>query len=150
MSNQDQTGGVNLTQTQPPPQTQFQSQPVSTPAGIEMEVTPAGEPLMEEANEYEVPKEVASHVQKTSETIELPPDLKKIGLQVPPAQTSALQLQTNGKTLPLTDDQIGIGLNADIKTSVRWWSVWCLKQLKKMHLTLKKVGEHFVREKYAK
>jgi hypothetical protein len=105
------------------------------------------EASIEEVKEYEVPKEVTSHVSKATETIEIPDDLRNIGVIQPHSHglvSDTLQKELN---LPLTDDQIGAGLRVDTKFSLRFLSEWSLRQLKKMHMHLSKVGMHFIRIK---
>jgi len=107
----------------------------------------ASEPLMQEVPEFEIPKEVGSHVSKVQEHIEIPPDLKSIGVSTPHSHGKVSDALQKDLTLPLTDDQIGKGLKADIKSSFRWLAVWCRKQLRKAGFDLKEVGQHSVREK---
>lgn len=40
-------------------------------------------------------------------------------------------------TLPLTDDQIQAGLHHKVFDALRWLAEWCVRQLKKMHKTVK-------------
>lgn len=83
-------------------------------------------------------------VQKLSETIELPPDVRKMGVSAGgPAQPI-----THVKTvkLPLRDDQIEKGLHAQIISSLRWLAEWCVRQLKKAHIHLKKIQGKIIRE----
>ncbi len=40
-------------------------------------------------------------------------------------------------TLPLTDDQIQVGLQHKVFDAIRWLAEWCVRQLKKMHKTAK-------------
>lgn len=125
-------------------------QPVAQPAGSmlkEADIPRAVEPLIQEVPEFEVPKEVAGHVSKIQEHIEIPPDLKNIGVTTPHSHgkvSDALQKDLN---LPLTDDQIGQGRKADIKSSFRWLAEWCFKQLLRAGFDLRKEGEHSIREK---
>ena len=83
-------------------------------------------------------------VTKKSETIQLPPDVARMGVQaVGPNQPVAF---TGVIKLPLTDDQIIVGLHAQIVSSLRWLAEWCLRQLKKAHIHLKSMGGKIVRE----
>ena len=78
------------------------------------------------------------------ETIDLPPDVKGMGVEaVGPAQP----VMTTGTTnLPLTDNQIAQGLKARILSSIRWLAEWCVRQLKKAHVHLTNKSGHAVRE----
>jgi len=40
-------------------------------------------------------------------------------------------------TLPLTDDQIQVGLGHKVYEAIRWLAEWCIRQLKKIHKTAK-------------
>lgn len=123
------------------------NQPVSYGVNKESEAPKTKESANYDVKEMDVPKEVEKHVSVTNESIELPPDLKKMGVSTP-ASTSAVSQVVPSKpiNLPLSDDQIGTGLQSQLMTSLRWLAEWCLKQLKVAHLHLKKMGGHFVRE----
>ena len=83
-------------------------------------------------------------VTKKSETIQLPSDVARMGVQaVGPTQPVVF---TGVIKLPLTDDQIIVGLHAQIISSLRWLAEWCLRQLKKAHIHLKSMGGKTVRE----
>lgn len=85
-------------------------------------------------------KEAGVEVQK--EEIELPPPLPKMGV----AQTGAeLPLAPPAVNLPLTDDKIVSGLGASIWASLAWLAQWCLRQLKKAHIKLKKIQGKIIR-----
>lgn len=126
------------------------NQPISGGLSKEVDMPRVSEPIIQEVKEYEVPKEVSSHVTKVQENIEIPPDLKNIGVAQPHSHGKVSDVLQKEIKLPLSDDQIGIGLQADTKSSLRWLAEWCLKQLKNFHLTLIKVGQHFVRFKNTK
>lgn len=117
--------------------------------GKEAEMPRPNEPGMEEVKEFEVPKEVASHVVKVAEHIEIPPDLKNIGVMQPHSHGSVSDALQKQLTLPLSDDQIGTGLTAPADSSFLWLANWCLKQLKMKFFNLKQVGIHFIRVKKA-
>lgn len=85
-------------------------------------------------------KETGVEVQK--EEIELPPPLPKMGV----AQTGAeAPISIPTISLPLTDDKIVTGLGASIWASLRWLAEWCIRQLKKVRVKLKKVHGKIVR-----
>lgn len=91
------------------------------------------------------PELEAIGVQKVTETIELPPDLAKMGMTAAgPAQPVT---QTAVVKLPISDEMIVTGLHAQIISSFRWLSEWCVRKLKKAHLKLKVLaGGKVVRE----
>ncbi|MBI2641268.1 hypothetical protein HYW87_01570 [Candidatus Roizmanbacteria bacterium] len=119
-----------------------QIQPTSKPK--EFEPTPASEKKYEikENAEHQPTKEVQPFVQPRAETIELPPDLKKMGLHA--VSTTQFPTQQN-ITLPISDDKIVSGLHAPITSSLRWLATFAVYLLKQVHLTLKVVHGHVVR-----
>lgn len=122
-------------------------QPVSVGVDKEKEMPkPAEEPITD-VKEHEIPKELKEHVVKTKEEIEIPPDLKKMGVSTPPASAKVSDVVTGAVKLPLTDDEIEQGVHMKVMNSFRWLAEWCLKQLKKAHIQLTKQGEHYKREK---
>lgn len=121
----------------------------SPPGGVdkEKEARQIAEGPLEEIVEPEPSEEVARHLVKTREEIRLPPDLKTMGVSTPAVTKAVSDTATTSPTLPLTDDQIALGLQAQILSSLRWLAEWCLRQLKKAHLHLKKVHGHFLKVK---
>ena len=113
----------------------------------EVDMPRSAEAPIEEVKEYEVPKEVSTHVTKVQDIIELPPDLINIGVSAPHSHGSVSDILQKELKLPLTDDQIGAGLDGNVKASGTWLATWCEKQLKRIHIHLKKIGQHFVRVK---
>lgn len=90
------------------------------------------------------PQLTAMGVSKKSETIELPADVARMGVTaVGPAQPVTF---AKSAQLPLTDDQIIVGLHAQIISSLRWLAQWCVRQLRKAHVSLKKINGKIVRE----
>ena len=84
-------------------------------------------------------------VEKQTEVIEVPADLQKMGVSATgPAQGHTTSTSV---TLPLTDDQIVVGLHAQIISSLRWLAEWCLKKLKQAHIHLKRIKGKIIREK---
>lgn len=98
--------------------------------------------LEEVRKELELEPQVEKVIEVQKEEIELPPPLPKMGV----SQTGAeLPVSAPAVSLPLTDDKITTGLGASILESLRWLAEWCLRQLKKVHVKLKKVHGKFVR-----
>lgn len=97
---------------------------------------------IQEMVEHTPEKEITPYVQVRSETIELPPDLKKLGLQ-PVSHTKFSTYKS--LTLPISDDKIIQGLHAPIYSSLRWLATLAMYLLKKAHLTLKVIHGHVVR-----
>lgn len=97
---------------------------------------------IEEKVELEPIKEVAPYVEVKKETIKLPPDLKRIGVQaISTPQFSQLQ----SVKLPISDDKIITGLHAPVTSSLRWLATLALYLLQMAHLQLKVVHGKIVR-----
>ena len=98
---------------------------------------------IQEKVEHEPSAEVADYVKVHQETIQLPPDLKKIGIQSS-APTSKFSGYQNIK-LPISDDKIVAGMHQPVNTSIRWLSTLATYFLKRVHLSLKVIGGKVVR-----
>lgn len=125
--------------------------PISSSVGKEKEAFPLAstENISVVSQEVVLTKEVErSGVEAIKDTIELPPDVKKLG--VSPMGTSAPVTVTTALppvTLPISDKEVVEGLHAQILSSFRWLAVWCVKQLRKTHITLKNIHGKIVRVK---
>lgn len=83
-------------------------------------------------------------VEKVSDRINLPADVKKMGVEaLGPSQPILSPTQV---TLPISDDKVLQGKRAKIMSSLFWLTIWCIKQLKRAHLHLKRIGGKIVRE----
>lgn len=118
------------------------AQPISTPK--EAEPIPFSQETIEikEVVEHKPEEEVRPYLSPRQETIKLPPDLKKMGLQ--PATTTQFPTYQNIK-LPLPDEKIVVGLHAPVTTSLRWLATLAIYLLKMAHLQLKIIHGHVVR-----
>ena len=105
-------------------------------------VSPPEKFEMKEVAEHEPDEEVKPYIAVKSQTIQLPPDLKKLGVQSMPP--SVLQSYQNVK-LPITDDKVLTGLHAPISSSFRWLATLALYLLKRAHLGLKVVHGKVIR-----
>ncbi len=85
--------------------------------------------------EKEPDEEVKKFISTHKETIELPPDLKKMGLQ----SASTTNFPTTQVTLPISDDKIMFGLQKPVTSSWRWLAELAVYILKTMHITLKRI-----------
>lgn len=114
--------------------------------GRDKETEPIARPKekyeIKEAVEHQPEEEVKPFVTPRPETIELPPDLQKMGLQ--PATTTQFPSYQNIK-LPLSDDKIIAGLHQPITSSIRWLATLALYLLKQAHLALKVIHGKVVR-----
>lgn len=97
---------------------------------------------MKEVVEHEPDEEIEKFISPRAETIELPPDLKKLGLQA--ASHSKFPSYKNIK-LPLSDEKIIVGQKAPITSSIRWLATFALYILARAHLGLKVVHGHVIR-----
>ncbi|MCR4263940.1 MAG: hypothetical protein NUV98_04450 [Candidatus Roizmanbacteria bacterium] len=123
-----------------------QSQPVSGSGMAKEQDLPVPVDIqLEDVQEYEVPKEVAAHVQVQKQKPDIPPDLKQIGVTHAPSDQTISDTVSPVKKAPLSDDQINDGLQKPPTDSFRWLAEWCVKQLKLMHVHLTKVKGRYIR-----
>lgn len=97
-------------------------------------ITKSEQPTIKEVVEEEVKSEVQPYLKKRAETIKLPPDLKKLGIQS--ISTPQVANYQNIK-LPISDEKIIAGLRAPINSSLRWLATLAVYLLKMAHLQLK-------------
>ncbi len=118
-------------------------QPISVSPHKEAEPIPkAGEAAIQEVVEHRPEEEVRPFIKARAETIKLPPDLTKMGVQ---ATVTTKFPSFEDVHLPLTDDKVLVGLQAPVTSSLRWLATLAWYILQKAHLTLKKVHGHVVR-----
>jgi len=97
---------------------------------------------IKEVVEYKAEEEVRPYISPRQDTIELPPDLKKMGLQ----PTSSTQFSSyQNITLPIPDEKIVVGLHAPITSSIRWLATLAVYLLARVHLGLKVVHGKVIR-----
>lgn len=102
--------------------------------------------LKEVGKESPLPSEVAGAgitLHPTSVTI--PQPVAQLGVK--PVGDTAVSQGAPAVALPLTDDQIAVGLHKSIATSWRWLAQWCIRRLRQLHMVIKKVHGKFVRVK---
>ena len=92
--------------------------------------------------EHKPEEETRPFISPRAETIDLPPDLKKLGLQA--VSHSSFPSYKNIK-LPLSDEKIIVGQKAPITSSLRWLATFALYILAQAHLGLKVVRGHVIR-----
>ncbi len=107
------------------------------------------ETAQEVSKELEIPEEVEkAGVMKVSETIELPPDVKKLGITPSGASTPITATPVLPEViLPISDQQIIVGLHAKVTSALKWLSTWCIRKLKKAHIALKVMHGKIIRIK---
>ncbi len=72
------------------------------------------------------------------EHIEVPPDLKNLGVTQSGSSTPVDDTgQLKDLKLPLTKEQIQKGLHAKIIDSIAWLAQWCMKQIKRSKIISK-------------
>src|SRR3989338_524257 len=94
---------------------------------------------IKEVVEHEPETEVEQFVTPRAETIKLPPELKKLGLQE--VSTTKFPSYQNVK-LPLSDEKVIVGSHAPITSSLRWLATLALYLLARAHLGLKLIHVH--------
>lgn len=117
-------------------------QAVSKPIEVEPITLTKESAEIKEVVEHQPEKEVRPYITPRHETIELPPDLKSLGVQS--TTTTNFPAYQNVK-LPISDDKVLVGLNAPISSSFRWLATLALYILRMAHLSLKRVHGHVVR-----
>lgn len=117
-------------------------QPISKPKETEPESLLKEAPNIKEVIEHKPEAEVRPYLQIRAETIELPPDLKKMGLKV---TTSSQFISYQNIKLPISDDKIIIGLHTPVSSSIRWLATLAIYLLKKAHLTLRVIHGKVIR-----
>lgn len=97
-----------------------------------------------EDEEHQIDEEVKPYVEIKSQSIKLPPDLKKLGVQPAGSSSSSSQAYQNVK-IPISDDRVLVGLHAPINSSFRWLATLAMYILRRAHLELKKVHGRVIR-----
>jgi hypothetical protein len=69
--------------------------------------------------------------------IPINPRVAQMGVK-PAGQNIPVQT-TPTVVLPLTDQQIEVGLHQGITDSMRWLAVWCVRKLKQAHIALRNI-----------
>lgn len=130
----------NFTPIKNPVKKNTVNRPVSFPK--EAEPVAAEKFEIKEVVEHKTEEEVRPFVSPRADTIELPPDLKKMGL------SSTGQSQFTGYKnvkLPLADEKIVVGLHAPVTSSLRWLATFAVYLLAQAHMRLKIVHGKVVR-----
>lgn len=123
---------------------------ISSSVGKEQEAIKitAAEEVASVSVEATLPEEVEkAGVEIVKETIELPPDVKKLGVTTTGPSVSVVTTAIPQVPLPISDQQVVVGLHAQLLSSLRWLAIWCIRKLKKAHIALKKIHGKIVRVK---
>lgn len=132
-----------------PAPSQGSTVPPAAPSGLAKELETGGVASVEvglrpAAPEVELPREVsAAGVKVQPTTVTLPAPVAKLGVK--PGSDAAAPPAAPAVALPLTDDQIAVGLHQSIASSLRWLAEWCLRRLKQLHVGLKTVHGKLMR-----
>jgi hypothetical protein len=130
----------------PPVQPQQPQQPEQVSISKEGEPIPVKKQealTMQETVEHEhVEEEVKPFVEVKPQNIQLPPELKQLGLK--PIEKTKFKDVKNIK-LPISDDKIVLGMHAPINSSLRWLATFSLYLLRQAHLSIKVVHGKAVR-----
>ncbi|OGG14069.1 hypothetical protein A2773_07220 [Candidatus Gottesmanbacteria bacterium RIFCSPHIGHO2_01_FULL_39_10] len=135
----------NSTKTQPPVQPSVTAGSSGTKEREGIAISQTSE--IQAVPEVSVPPEVEkAGVKAYTEKVEIPQVAQKLGVQ-PSAQSIPVSIPTQSVpvVLPLSDDQVVRGLHQPILSALRWLSEWCIKQLKKAHMTIKFVHGKIMR-----
>ncbi|MBI5620612.1 hypothetical protein HY949_02455 [Candidatus Gottesmanbacteria bacterium] len=93
--------------------------------------------------EIELPKEVSAvGVSTQPTTVQIPQSVANMGVK---AVGDAVVPIAPPSVLPLTDDQIALGLKQSVTSSWRWLAEFCVRRLKQLHMTIKGIGGKTVR-----
>lgn len=127
-----------------------QSQAVTPDSGtsvhkeVEPVKPPETSPYEETISDMEIAPELEQiGVEAKNETINLPPDIKKMGVE---AIGISQPVMTQTVVLPISDDKIVKGLHMQVLSSLYWLALWCVRQLKKARINLRKISGNVVRE----
>jgi hypothetical protein len=102
-------------------------------------------PIDEQKEEDVENKNVNAYITpKKDESISLPPDLKKLGVQTPDTDDQFKAALYKIK-LPVSDEKIMDDLKASPSESKRWFATLLVYILAQAHLTLKRIGTKVVR-----
>jgi hypothetical protein len=94
--------------------------------------------------EVGIPKEVASAgVRIHPTTVPIPPRVSRMGVK--PAGSNIPVQTATAVVLPLSDDVIAAGLGQGVNSSWRWFSEWCLRRMKQLHVIVKIVHGKLIR-----
>lgn len=101
-------------------------------------VSSAESQLREVGYDAELPKEVAAAGVKAQPThVPVPPPVVDMGVTSTGANSPPAGQEV---AVPLTDDQIALGLTQGINQSFRWLAQWCLRRLDQLHISFRVTG----------
>ncbi len=122
--------------------------PIPTSSGILKESEPitTSPEIYEirEEEEHQIDEEAKPYIGIKPQSIELPPDLQRLGIKSTPPTLSNGQSYQSVK-LPISDDKVLVGLRAPVSSSFRWLATLALYILRHAHLGLKVVHGKVIR-----
>ncbi|MBI2611367.1 hypothetical protein HYW54_01310 [Candidatus Gottesmanbacteria bacterium] len=138
---------------------QQNSQQSQTPAAISPSGSMAKEQLGGGVSSQEVLQSVSPELQPSKEVkgvgvyaheeaVKVPPDLQRMGVSPSGPSTPVTTTGQAAIVLPISDQQVVSGLHAQVYSALRWLAEWCIRKLKKAHLTLKVIHGKIMRVQY--
>ena len=120
----------------------YKTQDKGKPKEAEPFMRPKEKYHLQEAVEHQPEEEVEEFVKPRAETIQLPPDLEKIGVVA--KNTTNFPVYQNVK-LPISDEKVLEYLHKPITTSARWLATLAEYLLAQAHLILKVINGRVTR-----
>ncbi|MFC1647292.1 hypothetical protein ACFL1A_03330 [Patescibacteria group bacterium] len=135
----------------PDPQKSDDTQPeITGSVGMAKEVMNVPAETNERSYLNEVGKETELTKEVSSAGVSLSPSAVSVsklsGYGVKPAGENVAVDSGKNVTLPLSDDQIATGLKQSVSSSWRWLAEFCIRKLKKLHLSLKDVHGKIIKK----
>lgn len=121
-----------------------QSTSISTGGGPEHEPATTASEAIHRVVEHAPSEEVGRNIDYRPETVTLPKELEKAGVE---STAHPIFASIDPEHLPLTDSEIIKAKKLSPSRSIRWLAENCLKVLKKTHQTLKLIHGKVVRIK---
>jgi hypothetical protein len=99
---------------------------------------------LRDVTEVSIPKEVASAgVKIHPTTVPIPAKVSQMGVK--PIGNNIPVQTVSTVVLPISDDVIAEGLGQGVTSSWRWFSEWCLRRMKQLHVMVKIVHGKLIR-----
>lgn len=118
-----------------------ESEPISS---VSIKAPEVSLPIADMGIEMDLPKEVSA-AGVTQRPVQVVPPQSVLQQGVVPTGGNVTVQNGSSIVLPLTDEKIEEGLKLGVGNSIRWLAEWCVRQLKRMHIGLRRVGTAWVR-----
>src|SRR3989338_1097686 len=100
----------------------------------------AGEVVTSDSHEIELPGEVkeagVEKIPNEGTIVEIPPDVKKMGVTQSGPAAPVTASSTSQVQIPIADDQLIKDSKGPVTSALTWLAIWCIRKLKKMRLAL--------------